>query len=75
MPTPGKPEGRDLFAYLAERLIQKAEAQPITITYVFSDGTRTYEVGLKDPLYKPLAERRAQALRYSLAKLYERDTY
>jgi hypothetical protein len=69
MPSPESSEGKDLFTHLGEQLIARAEAQPITVTYVFSDGTRTFEVKPGDPLYKRLAERRAQALRGSLAKL------
>ena len=69
MAPPEPSQGRDLFIHLGEQLIARAEQQPITITYVFSDGTRTYEVKPEDPLYKPLAERRSQALRASLAKL------
>jgi hypothetical protein len=74
-PHPQVPESRDLFVHLGEQLIAKLEAQPITITYVFSDGELTVPLKPGDPLYKLLAERRAQALRCSLAKLYERDTY
>jgi hypothetical protein len=68
-PSSQEPEGRDLFVHLGEQLIAKLEAQPITITYVFSDGTRTYEVKPEDPLYKELSRRRREALRGSLAKL------
>ena len=66
---PQEPEGRDLFVYLAERLIARAEQQTIQIVFRFADGERAFEIGPKDPLYACLAERRAQALRSSLAKL------
>ena len=66
-------ERRDLFVYLGEQLIAKAEQQPITITYVFSDGTRAFEIKPGDPLYKRLAARRSEALRSSLSKLRKRE--
>ena len=69
MPTPGEPAGRDLFAYLGERLIAQAEQQPIQVAFRFADGERTYEIKPGDPLYKRLAARRSQALRRSLIKL------
>jgi len=33
MSPPKKPEGGDLFVHLGERLIARAQQQPITITY------------------------------------------
>jgi hypothetical protein len=58
----------DLFAYLAERLIARVEQEPITVTIVFADGVHTFEIGPGDPWYKPLSQRRSEALRASLAK-------
>ncbi len=69
MSAPPEKERRDLFVYLGEQLVAKAEQQPITITYVFCDGTRTFEIKPGEPLYMRLAARRSEALRSSLAKL------
>jgi hypothetical protein len=71
MPSPESSEGGDLFVHLGEQLIAKLQAQPITITYVFSDGELTVPLKPEDPLYKRLAERRSAALRASLAKLHK----
>jgi hypothetical protein len=71
--APPEKEHRDLFVYLGEQLAAKAEQQPITITYRFSDGTRTFEIKPEDPLYKSLAARRSEALRSSLAKLRKKE--
>ena len=68
-PHPPVPESRDLFVHLAERLMARAEQQPITITYVFSDGELTVPLKPGDSLYKELSRRRSEALRSSLAKL------
>jgi hypothetical protein len=59
---------RDLFAYLGERLMARAEQQPITITIQFADGVRTFEVKPGDPWYKSLAARRGAALRSSFGQ-------
>jgi hypothetical protein len=72
MPPSEAPSGCDLFEFLGERLIAKAEQQPITVVFRFADGERVYEVGPKDPLYKRLAKRRSEALRASLAKLRDK---
>jgi len=69
MPPPNKPEGGDLFAYLAEHMIRRIEQQPIQLTIQFADGVRTYELAPGDPWYEELSKRRSAALRTSLAKL------
>jgi hypothetical protein len=59
----------NLFEFLGESLIGKLEEQPITVEFLFADGSRTVEITKKDRSYKQLNEQRQQriaALRSSL---------
>ena len=68
-PPPQEPEGRDVFVLLGERLIARADQQPIQVTIQFADGVRVFEIGPKYRWFKALSKRRNASLRGALAKL------
>lgn len=66
---PTKTETVNLYEFLAERIISKAEEQPATVDVRFADGTvRTFEIPPKHPWFKELNRRRTERVRASFKK-------
>jgi hypothetical protein len=53
----------DLFKFASEHLLQKLEAEPITVDVRLADGTITMEIPPKHPWFKELNARKAEQLK------------
>lgn len=61
-------QGRDLFAFLGERIIAKLADGPIEVEFRFADAVRTIQIEKGHPWHKELSRRRAEALCGSLKR-------